>query len=135
MIFSGGWNRIYCPNPLLKGDDCSPSSRNVAFIREGWAAVGGYPEWLTLTAEDSLYNRNLHYAGYRFYHQPTAIVRWEGRQNLKAYLKMMHTYGFGSAEAGQSTDQYVKCLLTTIVPPFDFHFTAPSHRCMVSLPA
>jgi glycosyltransferase involved in cell wall biosynthesis len=109
--------RYMLGEPLAEGSDCSPSSRNVAFTRASWQAVGGYPEWLTLTAEDSLFNLNLHYAGIRFYHQPAAIVRWDGRSDLPGYLRMMYHYGFGSAEAGQAFHRYRDWALTTLVPP------------------
>jgi cellulose synthase/poly-beta-1,6-N-acetylglucosamine synthase-like glycosyltransferase len=97
--------------------DISPSSRNVAFTREAWTAVGGYPEWLTLTAEDALFNANLHAVGIRFYYQPSAIVTWEMRPTLASYLKMMCSYGYGSAEMGQGTHLYRNWLLTTLLPP------------------
>jgi hypothetical protein len=102
---------------LAAGDDCSPSSRNVAFTREAWASVGGYPEWLTLTAEDALFNANLHSAGIRFYYQPSALVSWEMRPDLASYLKMMRNYGYGSAEMGQAPHLYRRYLLTTLIPP------------------
>jgi GT2 family glycosyltransferase len=97
--------------------NCMPSSRNVAFRRSAWAAVGGYPEWLTLTAEDALFNVQLRAAGFQFFYQPAARVRWESRPNLKAYLKMMYSYGYGSGEMSQNTRHYVRCLLTTFIPP------------------
>jgi glycosyltransferase involved in cell wall biosynthesis len=102
---------------FVEGGDCTPSSRNVAFTRQAWAGVGGYPEWLTLTAEDSLFNANLHAAGMRFYHQPSALVSWELRPNLRSYLKMMRSYGYGSAETGQAPRLYRRWLLTTLLPP------------------
>jgi glycosyltransferase involved in cell wall biosynthesis len=116
--------------PRPAGGDCSPSSRNVAFTRASWAAVGGYPEWLTLTAEDSLFNANLHFAGFRFYHQPSAVVSWEGRPDLAGYLRMMFNYGYGSAEAGQQPDLYRNWLLTTLVPPLILF----SHRPLADAP-
>jgi glycosyltransferase involved in cell wall biosynthesis len=99
------------------GGDCRPSSRNVAFRRKVWESVGGYPEWLTLTAEDALFNANLHFAGIRFYYQPTAVVSWEIRPDLAGYLKMMWSYGYGSGEMGQDPRLYWQWLLTTLVPP------------------
>jgi cellulose synthase/poly-beta-1,6-N-acetylglucosamine synthase-like glycosyltransferase len=99
------------------GSDCRPSSRNVAFRRKAWESVGGYPEWLTLTAEDALFNANLHSAGIRFFYQPSAVVRWEARPDLAGYLKMMWSYGYGSGEMGQDTHLYWRWLLTTLVPP------------------
>lgn len=103
------------PDPPA-GSKCSPSSRNMAFTRKAWAAVGGYPEWLTLTAEDALYNVNLHFAGIRSYHQPTALVAWEMRPDLRSFLKMMWSYGYGSAEMGQTPHLYWRWLLTTFFP-------------------
>jgi glycosyltransferase involved in cell wall biosynthesis len=102
---------------LVTGGDCSPSSRNVAFTRHAWSSVGGYPEWLTLTAEDALFNANLHAAGFRFYYQPTAKVTWELRPNLASYLKMMRSYGYGSGEMDQAPRIYRRYILTTLIPP------------------
>lgn len=101
----------------VEGGDCWPSSRNVAFTRKAWAAVGGYPEWLTLTAEDALFNANLHAVGTCFYYQSSAIVAWEMRPNLASYLKMMASYGYGSAEMSQSPHMYRRWLMTTLAPP------------------
>ena len=99
------------------GGDCRPSSRNVAFRRKAWESVGGYPEWLTLTAEDALFNANLHFAGIRFFYQPSAVMGWEARPDLAGYLKMMWSYGYGSGEMGQDPRLYWQWLLTTLVPP------------------
>jgi len=103
--------------PTVTSENCAPSSRNTAFRRTAWAGVGGYPEWLTLTAEDSLFNNELRLAGFRFYYQPAALVSWENRPDLKSYLKMMYLYGYGSAEARQGLKHYVRYLWTTFVPP------------------
>jgi glycosyltransferase involved in cell wall biosynthesis len=128
----GGWCPMVVENELQKkvaklngedvqrialGGDCDPSSRNVAFTRAAWASVGGYPEWLTLTAEDSLFDSNLHAAGFRFYYQPSAIVTWELRPDLAGFLKMMAGYGYGAAESGLAPSFYRRWLLTTLIPP------------------
>jgi cellulose synthase/poly-beta-1,6-N-acetylglucosamine synthase-like glycosyltransferase len=102
---------------LPVGSDCSSSSRNIAFTRKAWESVGGYPEWVTLTAEDALFNANLHFAGVRFYYQPSARVSWELRPDLPSYLKMVWNYGYGSAEIGQFPRIYCGWLLTTLAPP------------------
>lgn len=97
-----------------------PSSRCIAFRREAWAAVGGYPEWLTLTAEDSLFNCNLRATGLRFHYAPEAIVAWEVRSTLKAYLKMVYHYGYGWAEAQLEPRQHLSWLATVLCPPLIF---------------
>ena len=80
-------------------EDVYPSSRNIAFRRKAWSNVGGYPEWLTLTAEDALFNMNLRAIGCRFHYSRDAIVAWLGRPTPSAYLQMLSSYGFGAAEA------------------------------------
>ena len=110
----------YCSTEKEKiptGSGFNPSSRNVAFTRQAWETVGGYPEWLTLTAEDALFNVNMHRAGIRFVFQPSALVSWEARPCLSKYLKMMWNYGYGSGETGQATRLYLKWLATTLFPP------------------
>lgn len=99
------------------GGDCSPSSRNAAYRRDAWEAVGGYPEWLTLTAEDMLFNQLLQFIGIRFYFQPTAIVAWENRPTLRSFLRMMKNYGYGCGEARQAHQKYLRWLLSVLFPP------------------
>ena len=110
----------YCDTPrdaIAVGGDCSPSSRNVAFRRTAWEAVGGYPEWLTLTGEDWLFNASLHFIGARFFYQPSAMVTWEARPDLASYLKMMRSYGYGCGELRIGAYQYSCWLATTLIPP------------------
>jgi cellulose synthase/poly-beta-1,6-N-acetylglucosamine synthase-like glycosyltransferase len=87
------------PTEPTRSEDVHPSSRNIAFRRQAWADVGGYPEWLTLTAEDSLFNFNLHKIGCRFHYNRDAVVAWPMRENARAYFKMLRGYGYGAAEA------------------------------------
>lgn len=95
----------------------SPSSRNVAFRRQAWADAGGYPEWLTLTAEDALFNFALHKIGKPFAYNPLAIVKWPVRDTPEAYLKMLRSYGYGAAEARLYTGNFMRNLAVTLFPP------------------
>jgi glycosyltransferase involved in cell wall biosynthesis len=128
----GGWCPMIVTNELQRkiertvfhkadstpvGGPCSPSSRNVAFRRTVWEAVGGYPEWLTLTAEDLIFNQLVEFIGYRFYYQPGAIVRWENRPSLLSYARMLKNYGYGAAEARQGAVKHLRWLASTLFPP------------------
>lgn len=115
------------PEPLAPdyGRDCSPSSRNIAFRRQAWADVGGYPEWLTLTGEDTLFNLQLHMVGKRFFSNPKAIVRWAARPDAAGYYKMLNGYGFGAAEARLYAPYFWRRLLMTLCPPL---LLLSSHR-------
>ncbi len=96
------------------------SARNTAFRRATWAAVGGYPEWLTLTGEDALFNCQLFKIGKRFAYNPHAVVRWEIRNDAAAYFKMFYTYGYGSAEAQLDAAYFRRRLLIMLIPPLLF---------------
>jgi cellulose synthase/poly-beta-1,6-N-acetylglucosamine synthase-like glycosyltransferase len=93
------------------------SSRNVAYRRQAWADVGGYPEWLTLTGEDALFTFQLHKIGKVFRYNPQAIVYWAGRENEQDYFKMLYSYGWGSAEARLFPKSYLVHFAVTLFPP------------------
>jgi glycosyltransferase involved in cell wall biosynthesis len=102
------------------------SARNTAYRRTTWADVGGYPEWLTLTGEDALFNFQLFRIGKRFSYNPRAVVRWEIRKNAAAYLKMLHSYGYGSAEAQLDPAYFRRRMLMALLPPL---LLLSRHRC------
>lgn len=97
-------------------DQVYPSSRNIAFRRTAWAAVGGYPEWLTLTGEDALFNHELHAVGCRFAYNRDAVVAWPIRETAAEYFRMLHSYGYGSAEARLFGRNYVISTALTLCP-------------------
>ncbi|MEI9897541.1 MAG: glycosyltransferase [Chthoniobacter sp.] len=95
----------------------NPSSRNTAFRRRAWAAVGGYPEWLTLAGEDALFTLQLNRIGRTRYYNPKAIVHWEFRESASAYFKLLYRNGYGAAEAGFAGGNFLRQALIVIFPP------------------
>ena len=75
-----------------------PSSRSVAFKREAWKHVRGYPECLH-TAEDTLFDLKLKKLGIRFVLAKNAIVYWKLRKNLRKIFKQHFDYAKGDGEA------------------------------------
>jgi GT2 family glycosyltransferase len=104
------------PEPAMP-DEIYPSSRNIAFRRQVWADVGGYPEWLTLTAEDALFNFELHKIGKKFAYNSEALVRWPGRESAEAYYKMLYGYGYGAAEARLYAHYFLRRATIAVFPP------------------
>ncbi len=85
------------------------SSRNIAFTRILWEKAGGYPEYLLLTGEDTLFNQKLLDAGARFLIVPEAVVYWPPPGTVeKIFLKAFH-YSKGNAQGGF----YQKTILKT----------------------
>jgi hypothetical protein len=76
-----------------------PSSRSVAFRREAWEAVGGYPEWLDYS-EDVVFDRALiaRYGPFRFV--PEAAVAFRPRGGLRALARQYYHYARGDGKAG-----------------------------------
>jgi len=75
-----------------------PSSRSVAFRREAWEAVGGYPEWLDY-CEDLVYDLALRDAGFCFRFAPNAVARFRPRRNLDAFFRQYYRYARGDGKA------------------------------------
>lgn len=103
----GGW-------PLLEDIDPQgflPSSRSVAFTREAWESAGGYPEWLTLTGEDTLFAIELKRLCSHWAFAPEAIVTWHAPQGWPAYWRKTYTWALGDGESGVHAHCYALSLL------------------------
>ena len=88
-------------------DEFLPSARSIAFKKFAWDKVGGYPEQLTLTAEDTLFDLNLKKAGCKFAFAPKAVVYWRVRSNVKNLFRQYYLYSKGDGEAGIFTMRYL----------------------------
>ena len=75
-----------------------PSSRSVAFLKEAWEAVGGYPEWLDYS-EDLIYDLALRdrYGPFPLAWQAVAYFRPRG--SLRAFFRQYYRYGRGDGKA------------------------------------
>ena len=88
-------------------DKFLPSSRSVAYKKECWEKVGGYPEWL-YTAEDTLFDLNSKKAGCKFVFAPDAVVYWNVRPNLRSLFKQFYLYAKGNGYAGLFFKKYLR---------------------------
>ena len=75
-----------------------PSSRSVAFRKEAWQEVGGYPEWLDY-CEDLIFDFKLRELYGPFPFAPQAIAYFRPRGNLKAFFKQYYCYARGDGKA------------------------------------
>jgi glycosyltransferase involved in cell wall biosynthesis len=75
-----------------------PSSRSVAFLKDDWAAVGGYPEWLDF-GEDLVFDmRIVDHAG-RPAFAPQALAMFRPRHSLSAFVRQYFLYARGDGKA------------------------------------
>lgn len=75
-----------------------PSSRSVAFLKEAWAAVGGYPEWLDYS-EDLIYDLDLRARYGPFPLAPQAVAYFRPRGSLRAFFRQYYCYARGDGKA------------------------------------
>jgi glycosyltransferase involved in cell wall biosynthesis len=75
-----------------------PSSRSVAFRKEVWEHVGGYPEWLDF-CEDVIFDLAVRREFGPFGFQPAALVHFRPRPNLRAFAKQYYLYARGDGKA------------------------------------
>jgi len=73
------------------------SSRSIAFKKECWEKVGGYPN-LT-TGEDTQFNVKLIEKRFNFHFAKDAIVYWRMRKNWKEFFKQFYKYGVGDRKS------------------------------------
>lgn len=83
----------------IDADSFLPSSRSIAFRRDAWSAVKGYPEWLDY-CEDVVFDLRLRAAGTRFAFEPGAVARFRPRGNLVALWRQYYRYARGDGKAG-----------------------------------
>lgn len=91
----------YVPPPSMR-DGIMIRPRFIASTllrREAWRAVNGFPEDLR-SAEDLLFMDRVESAGYRFVHQPHAVVHWDLRPTLGATFKRFLVYSRNNIRAG-----------------------------------
>lgn len=75
-----------------------PSSRSVAFLKEAWAEVNGYPEWLDY-GEDLVFDMSLRRQYGPFPFAPGAVAYFRPRSSLWAFYKQYARYARGDGQA------------------------------------
>ena len=107
------------PNTFL------PSARSVAFKKEAWRKVGGFPEQFSWN-EDTSFMLNLRKVGLKFIFVPRAIVYRRVESNLKEIFWKYHFYAKGDAEACLSKKKYslfyIRYLMGAILVSIGFIF-------------
>jgi glycosyltransferase involved in cell wall biosynthesis len=115
---AGGWYRAVRKNgqtvtrhiPLSLDMDnpdaiLSPGA-SIAFQRQAWDKVGGFPEWLTLTGEDTYFNVELRRCTKNWAFVPQALVDWQAPDHEFAYWKKIAHWASGDGESGLHATYY-----------------------------
>jgi glycosyltransferase involved in cell wall biosynthesis len=91
-----------------------PSSRSVAFRKEAWKEVGGYPEWLDY-CEDLIFDLALLEKYHPFTFAPDAIAYFRPRGSLRAFFQQYYRYARGDGKASLWIKRHVIRYATYLV--------------------
>lgn len=75
-----------------------PFGKSVAFRKDAWEQVGGYPEWASY-CEDLIFDMAIQRAGLRMAFAPRAIVHFRPRESLSAFARQYYNYACGDGHA------------------------------------
>jgi len=134
VYFVGGMSRI---NPKNLFDKCFslfveknkiskmylPKGHAMAFRKDLWTKVGGFPEHLALGAEDTFFGKEAIALGFKPFIVSDAFVYWETRSNFKVIYKQFKSYGFWDMKAFNFLNLPLKSKLNffiSILFPFAF---------------
>jgi len=95
----------------LDRENFLPSSRSIAFKKECWKKVDGYPT-STYTGEDTKFDLDLKKVGCKFLFTEKAFVYWDCPFDLEDAKKKHFSYGYGD---GQLKQFFVKFLFRSII--------------------
>ena len=77
-----------------------PASRALAFTKSAWSMAGGYPEWLTLSGEDTYFALELKRFCLNWAFVPDALINWSAPDNFGAFLRKSYYWCSGDGETG-----------------------------------
>lgn len=77
-----------------------PSTRSTAFKKSVWEKIGGFPENITDTAEDTVFNYKLIKNGVKIVRVKNAIVEWGMPETIINFQLSIFNYAKGDAKSG-----------------------------------
>ncbi len=77
-----------------------PASRALAFKKSAWSSAGGYPEWLTLSGEDTYFALELKRYCINWAFVPESLIDWSAPDNFNAFLRKSYYWCSGDGETG-----------------------------------
>jgi cellulose synthase/poly-beta-1,6-N-acetylglucosamine synthase-like glycosyltransferase len=85
--------------------DFTPSARSMAFHRDLWKEVGGFPESEQF-AEDTAFGEALAAAGHQAVFVPEAVVEWRPPSSLMSQARTLFSWGRGDGHLGMRSINY-----------------------------
>lgn len=86
--------------PVDFGAGFLPSTRSIAFRKKAWEQVGGFPEYLDDTAEDSVFSNKLLINGMKIVPVKNARVEWGMPESVGEFFNKVKSYARGDVKSG-----------------------------------
>ena len=83
-----------------------PSAVSISFLKQAWEKVGGYPEWLSMTGEDTCFALELKRSTTLWAFVPEAVVQWIAPGSFSGALRKSFRWSTGDGEAGTNAQAY-----------------------------
>ena len=96
---------------------------SMAFTRIAWEKAGGFPEWLTMTGEDTYFNLEIKRSVRSAAFVPQALVDWELPETIPDLWKKFARWSFGDGEAGLHNRYYLYAFLQLLWTSVSFALT------------
>jgi polysaccharide pyruvyl transferase CsaB len=90
----------------MSPQDFLPACRSIAFRKEAWENVGGFPAWLTKTGEDTYFDLQLKKKCRHWAFVPEAQVIWHAPETLKGIWSKLSSWTVGDGESGAFAQRY-----------------------------
>ncbi len=91
----------------------STSSRSISYKKEVWEKIGGYPEWLTLAADDTIFWRQIKHHNFKYVFVPTPNVLWLRHKDYLGFGKESFRYGLGDGESRINFKNFISHIIET----------------------
>ena len=88
-----------------------PSARSQAVRKSTFWKCGGFPEYLTLTGEDTLFDINYRRFSNKWVYNKKAFVYWKAPTSQEQALRLWKSYGTGDGESGIGDFQFYPHLI------------------------
>ncbi len=76
-----------------------PSTRSIAFTKQIWEKIGGFPEGVIGAAEDTVFNYKLIKNGAKISRMKNAVVEWGMPGSIKDFRSKIYEYAKGDAKS------------------------------------
>ncbi len=101
--------------PVNMDQHFTASSRSIAYRKTVWEQLGGYEEWLTLAADDTIFWRRLKQEGFHYQLVDQPYVQWGRHKTFRQFAKEAFRYGLGDGESGINFRNFVSHVIETIM--------------------